>query len=86
MSEKKPYDVYVEITRSFEGEITIQRMFAGKTYAVSEKKAINNVRFRIDGKTGNFQSDERGDDWRDRTYAAYPAGTTVELWEVAGGA
>lgn len=75
------FDVYIKIIRCFDGESTTQYQFAGTTIAVSEKKAINNVRFRIDGKTGNYYSDERGDDWRSREYIAVPAGTDIEEFE-----
>lgn len=75
---KQKWDVYIEITRCFDGEMSTQHLFAGTTFATSERKAINNVRFRIDGKTGNFYSDERGDDWRTREYIAVPAGTNIK--------
>ena len=32
------------------------RQYVGETYAVSEKQAINNVRYRTEGKTTNFYS------------------------------
>lgn len=80
MKTKTCWDVYVEITRCFNNVISIQRQFAGNTFAVSEQKAINNVRFRIDGIAPNFYGDSCGDDWRDRTYIAVPHNTEVELF------
>lgn len=48
--EKKKYDVYVkrivEIEDPYEHSVEYDWEFVGTTYAVSEAKAINNVRFR----------------------------------------
>ena len=81
---KKPkteWDVYVELTRCFDCNITVERFFQGKTFAVSAQQAANNVRFRVEGKTSGFYADERGDDWRQAEYIAYPSGTEVKTFE-----
>ena len=46
--QKKKYKVYARRIVEIEGEdpVTHPWVFAGNTYAVSEAKAINNVRFR----------------------------------------
>lgn len=80
---KKKWDVYQVIKRCFSGYLTIQRIFAGETFAVSDKKAINNVIFRLFGKEPSYYEDSGngGDDWRSLSYIAVPHGTEVKLFE-----
>lgn len=83
MKEKKHFDVYVVITRSFDNVIRTEHQFAGETYAVSEAQATNNVRFRLWGATPSYYEDSGyGDDWRSWEMIAVPSGTKVELIEV----
>lgn len=72
---KKKYDVYLRITHDtvwWDGEITTEEYFAGSTMAVSEKQAINNVRFRRDGKDYNHWAEQGfGDTATFYDYIAY---------------
>ena len=54
-SKRKKYHVYIR-RRGFGCYDTGDDLlyFAGDTWAVSEKQAINNVRFRKDGATSNW--------------------------------
>lgn len=53
--QRKKYHVYIR-RRGFGCYDTGEDLlfFAGDTWAVSEKQAVNNVRFRREGETGNL--------------------------------
>lgn len=63
MEEKRRYKVYKKTLHDDGyGHTSIQKTFVGDTYAVSPKKAISNVRFRLYGKKGNRFYQELGNE------------------------
>ena len=79
---KRLYEVYAVARRCFGDFVTTERYFVSSTFAVSEKKAVNNVRFKL-GESRNFyeDSDIYSDDWREFFYQAVPSGTVLSLFE-----
>ena len=80
--EKSLYDVYIVARRCFGDFVITERYFVSSTFAVSEKKAVNNVRFN-QGDSCNFfhDSDPYSDDWREFFYQAVPSRTNLPLFE-----
>lgn len=57
---KKPRQKYYVFLRTREGNLeseSVHDTFIGTTWAVSEKQAVNNVRFREEGRTSNSACD-----------------------------
>lgn len=53
MKAKQKYNVYLRRIGTDVYDCGDLRYFVGSTYAVSDKQAVNNVRFRNDGKMPN---------------------------------
>lgn len=70
---KKKYAVFAKTIRCFDGVRTECEEYVGETFAVSEKQAVNQVRFRNEGKCPNYYSDDdpaETGDWRSVEYMA----------------
>ena len=75
MEEKRSYNVYKRILQDDGyGKVTEQKKFIGDTYAVSQSKAISNVRYRLYGRKNNRSyNDLGGDSSSTVTFIAEPA-------------
>lgn len=70
MNEKKKYSVYRITTIGQEGGIeTSSERFIGSTFAVSEAKAVSNVRFRTGGGYTMYE-DDYGSNYKIISYRA----------------
>lgn len=75
MEEKRRYNVYKRTSYDDGyGNVSTQKTFVGNTYAVSQNKAISNVRYRLYGRKCNRSYDDLGCDSSSMiTFIAEPA-------------
>lgn len=64
---RNKYEVYAEHTQFYDDRTNLFTEVLGTTYAVSEKQAINNVKFRLGINNSDLFCDYGGDSYSRRT-------------------